>query len=111
MEADKNLENWDNFITDNFLKPDMVKDENMPFVCVDIEIITYKDEAKIRTFLENNAERYIFDLNKTNATKLKELGLKSPKQTIGKILYFKKGLARNPDTNKEVDTLRIYKIS
>jgi hypothetical protein len=88
----------------------MVKDDTIPYVCVDIEIITYKDEAKIRTYLENNAERYIFDLNKTNATKLKELGIKSPKQTIGKILYFKKALARNPDTNKEVDSLRICKV-
>jgi len=88
----------------------MVKDDTIPYVCVDIEIITYRDEAKIRTYLENNAERYIFDLNKTNATKLKELGIKSPKQTIGKILYFKKALARNPDTNKEVDSLRICKV-
>jgi hypothetical protein len=106
--GNNNLDNWDKY-SSNFLKADDVKNEQDAYVCIAVEEAD-DDIPKIRITLEREERDYSFDLNKTNIAKLKELGIKSPKGIIGKKLYFKKVLARNPVTNKEVDSLRIYKV-
>lgn len=105
---DNTLDSWDKF-SSNFIKASDVSSENDAYVCIGVEQ-TEDDQPKIRTTLERNEKEFTFDLNKTNINKLKELNLKSPKALIGKKIYFKKALARNPKTNLEVDSLRIYKI-
>lgn len=110
MEND-NLNSWDEFVSGNFLKAIDINSGEDAYVCVDVEQVDRDGQPQIRLHLERNEKESEFDLNKTNAKKLKELGIESPKQTIGKKLYFKKVLVRNPKTNQEVESLRIYKIN
>ena len=113
MENQKdNLDSWDNFTGNNFLKPIHVVSESQSFICTDIEIVedAVTKVPRPRITLEFNEIAYEFDLNKTNSSKLKELGVKVPRQLIGKKVYFKKVLVRDPKKNMEVDGLRIHKI-
>lgn len=105
---DKELDSWDKF-TSNFIKASDVSNESEAYVCISVEQ-TDDDQPKVRLTLERGEREFIFDLNKTNINNLKDLKVESPKKLIGKKIYFKKVLARNPNTNKEVDSLRIYKI-
>ena len=75
-----------------------------------IELIDTEDRNCPRITIERNGKEFEFDLNKTNAKNLKELGIKTPKEVIGKKIYFKKALVRNPKTNQEVEGLRICRI-
>jgi len=109
MEND-NLDSWDNFVSGNFLKAADVNGQDDAYVCTSVEVVKRDDKENIRLQLERNEKESEFDLNKTNAKKLKELGVESPKSVIGKKIYFKKALVRNPKTGAEVESLRIYKI-
>ena len=112
MEKNDKLDSWDNFISDNFLKAIEVKSEEDEFVCTSINIFTDENNSqRPRLELERNKTKWIFDLNKTNAKKVSELGVQTPRQLIGKTIYFRKVLVRNPQTNQEVDGLRISKIN
>lgn len=102
--------NWDNYIN-NFLKANDVLSDSQAFVVVNVESVLTKDDNKnLRLMMENNQNTYNFDLNKTNAVFLKKSGVKSPKEILGKKIFFKKVLVRNPKTNQEVEGLRISKV-
>jgi len=105
------LESWDGFLSGNWLKADKLTSESQAFVCVSAEIITDKisQKPKIQLNLESNSIRYKFDLNVAN-TKIVKSAVSNPKSIVGKKIYFKKVLARNPKLDKEVDSLRINKI-
>lgn len=106
--SEKDLDSWDKF-SSNFIKAADVASENDAYVCIGVNQ-TEDDLPKVRLTLEMEENEYSFDLNKTNIGKLKELKIESPRKLIGKKIYFKKVLARNPSTKKEVDSLRVYKI-
>lgn len=113
MEQEQvNLDSWDDYISGNFLKAVNVNSEEDAFVVLAVEQGTEPDGQgkRIRLHLQRNEIEYDFDLNKTNSAKLKELGSESPKTLIGKKIYFRKVLVRNPKTNMEVDGLRISKL-
>ena len=114
MENDSQLDSWDNFVSGNFLKASDVSSQEDAYVVVNVEIAERKDgdivKQNVRLHLERNEKETEFDLNKTNAKKIKELGINSPRALIGKKIYFKKALVRNPKTNAEVESLRIYKL-
>lgn len=105
---------WDEFISGNFIKTDNVTSENDAFICVNVSFAiderSEDKERRVRLSLERDGGKWDMDLNKTNASKCKELGIKAPKDLTGKKIYFKKVLVRNPKINKEVESLRIYKI-
>lgn len=106
------MDNWDDYISGAFLKAVHVNSEAESFVVKDIE--EFEDprdgSKRPRLTLDKSGKEFIFDLNKTNSVKLKELGIAGPTALKGKKLYFKKALVRNPKTNAEVDGLRISKI-
>ncbi len=104
------LDSWDEYISGNFLKAINVENENDVFVCINISPIQIDDDVRLRLTLEKKEIEYQFDLNKTNAKKAKDLGLATPKAFIGKKLFFKKALVRDPKKNVEVEGLRIFKI-
>lgn len=114
MEKQKdNLDSWDTFASGNFLKAINVRSEEDAFVCTNVEETSDRDDKEktiVRLTLERNENDFLFDLNKTNIAKIVDTGIKSPKALIGKKIYFKKALVRNPKTNKEVEGLRIWKI-
>ena len=103
-------ESWDDYVSGNFLKAVNVQSENDAFVCTAIEEVTQEQVTKPRLTLERNGNEWEFDLNKTNSQKCATLGIASPSALVGKKIYFKKALVRNPKTNQEVDSLRISKI-
>lgn len=111
-EQDTSLDSWDDFISGNFLKAANVNSEEEEFVVTEVSQGSDPDGQgkRVRLHLERNNQSFDFDVNKTNALKLKELGIASPKGLIGKKLSFKKVLVRNPKTNTEVDGLRIHKV-
>jgi len=106
------LDNWDDFTSGSFLKAINVNSDQDAFSIKEVdEFEDLRDNTtKPRLTLIRGDKEYIFDLNKTNAARLKELGVVSPIALKGKKLYFKKALVRNPKTNMEVDGLRIAKI-
>lgn len=111
MENNNELDSWDEFTGSNFLKAIDVSSEEEQFVCSKVEMFTDdSNQKKPRIELESDGKTWTFDLNKTNSKKIDELGVKSPRALIGKIIQFRKVLVRNPKTNQEVDGLRISKI-
>ena len=110
MQNVKELDSWDEYISGNFLKAINVENENDVFVCIDVNLIQVDNDLKIRLTLEKKGIEFLFDLNKTNAKKSKDLGIASPKALLGKKIYFKKALVRDPKKNVEVEGLRIFKI-
>ena len=111
MENEPTTDSWDGFISGNFLRAIDVQSENDAYVVVDVTLKEDPDKKiKIQLNLQRNELNSDFQLNKTNAKKLKELGIISPKALIGKKVYFRKALVRSPKTNQEVESLRIAKI-
>lgn len=114
MEEQKNVGEWDSYIS-NFLKAADVESEDQPFVVISIEELDTRGDKAVEKFirlhLEEKEIKYVFDLNKTNAVFLKaEGGIKHPKDIVGKKIYFKKVMVRNPQLNKEVEGVRICKV-
>ncbi len=110
MEKENQLDSWDDFTGGNFLKAADVASEEDAYVVVSVGVSEREDRTSVKLSLERNEKESEFELNKTNANKLKELDVASPKSLTGKKIYFKKALVRNPTTNKEVEGLRIYKV-
>lgn len=110
MEEQKSVGEWDSYIS-NFLKATDVESENQPFIVISMEEIENRGEKAIRLHLEEKGIKYAFDLNKTNAVFLKtKAEIKHPRDVIGKKLYFKKVMVRNPQLNQEVEGIRICKV-
>jgi hypothetical protein len=110
MSNKANDTSWDGLVTE-YLKPSDFSEPSGFVICSDVEV-NEKDNKpymKLSVTLNNGSEK-IWDLNKTNRSKLQELGLKAPKEAIGKKIWYKVVLATNPTTKKEVDALRIAKI-
>jgi len=110
-EQKKSTDSWDEYVSGDFLKSINVTNEQEEFVCVNIEETETDDRKVLRMKLERNGNSWDFDLNKTNAAFLKENGIETPSQVVGKKISFKKVLVRNPQTNKEVEGLRINKVA
>ena len=106
-EKQTSVESWDGLLK-NYLKADNLKESEEKLVCTevnvegtDMELVVERNEGK---------EKFVFSLNVTNKVFLKNNEISAPKEVIGKVLTFKKVLVMNPNTKKEVDSLRINKI-
>jgi len=111
MENDnqKRLSSWDEYVSGNFLKAANVNSEQEAFVVKNVSEVERDEKPQIRLTLERNGTDWDFDVNKTNAKKLQE-SVDSPKNLVGKKIYFRKALVRNPKTNQEVESLRVSKV-
>lgn len=109
MDEQKSVGEWDSYIS-NFLKHTDVTSEDQIFVVISTEEVDNRGEKTIRLHLESKEIKYLFDLNKTNSVFVKNVGIKHPNEVIGKKLCFKIVMARNPQLNKEVESLRIIKV-
>jgi len=96
MEND--LNNWDGFLGSNWLSVDDVKSETDPFVCIKMELDT--ENVRPMLVLEKENVEYKISLNVTNANFVKDQGVKSPKDLIGKKVFFRKTLAFSPSAKK-----------
>ena len=103
------------YASGNFLKAVNVTSEKDEFAITDVEETKGKDKQGkeyevLRLTLINNGTEYEFDLNKTNIKFLVTKGYIEPTNLIGKKICFRKALVRNPQTNQEVEGLRIYDV-
>lgn len=110
MENQTNTDSWDSFTGGAYLKAADLTDEKLGYVCMEVKAAVVDSKPIVRLVLALNGKEYLFDLNKTNAKKSKELGITSPSKCLGKTFFFKKVLVRNPKTNQEVDGLRISAV-
>jgi len=104
-ETQTSKDSWDGILV-NYLKAENLKLQEEKFVCLGVAVKIKEIELE----LEQGTERYVFSLNVTNKLYLKNNGLAAPKEVIGKTLTLKKVLATNPQTKKEVESLRICGI-
>jgi hypothetical protein len=109
-EKREDLSSWDDFVNGTFLKAINIRSPEDGYICIHITKIIEGETKRLRLTLEREEQEYEFDLNKTNAKKTVELGIKKPSDLLEKKLFFKKVLVRNPKTNQEVEGLRIWKI-
>jgi hypothetical protein len=109
--TDENLGSWDDFTGSDFLTAPDVKNEDHEFVCTGLEF----DRENLRPILVLDSGEELkgkkFSLNVTNSKFIKEAGVDTPKACIGKKLKFKKVLVNNPQTKKEVESLRIRSVA
>lgn len=105
-----NDNSWDGLTTE-YLKASDLKEPKGKLICHDLDVGEKDGKVfmKLDVRLPDGIEK-VWDLNKTNRSKLQELGIKTPREVIGKAIYYKVVLATNPTTKKEVDALRIDKI-
>ncbi len=108
-ETNGKLDSWDGFLGSNFLNAEDVDGENQPFVCISTELDTENDRPIL--ILEHNGIKSKFSLNVTNSNFIKNVGIKSPKDVVGKKIYFRKVMVTSPKTKKEVESLRISKVA
>jgi len=109
----KEIGDWETYISNSFLKADNVENTDDKFLVKSIEEVIDERDKKtkvVRLHLAIDDKKFMFDLNKTNATFLKTNGITHPKELVGKLLQFVKVKVRNPTTNIEVDSLRICKV-
>lgn len=101
--SETTTESWDGLLV-NYLKADNLKEQQEDFGCINVEV----QEKEMTLHLEREGDKpFLFGLNTTNKVFLKNNGIASPKDVIGKKITIKKVLAMNPTTKKEVDSLRI----
>lgn len=103
-----NLDSWDGFLGSNWLGVDDVKAETDAFVCIKVELDT--ENTRPMLILERSEISYKLSLNVTNSNFLHEAKIGSPKDLVGKKLFFRKTMAFSPSAKKDVPTLRIAKV-
>jgi len=108
MTGNESLDNWDGFLGSNWLSVDDVKSEADAFVCVKVELDAENNRPML--ILEREQVSYKLSLNVTNANFVKDAGVKSPKDLVGKKFFFRKTMAFSPSAKKDVQTLRIAKV-
>ena len=79
-----NLESWDGFLGSNFLNSTDVNNEDHKFVCVGTEFD--QENSRPILILESSGVKAKFSLNVTNSNFVKNSGITSPKDAIGKTL-------------------------
>ncbi len=98
MTGNENLDSWDGFLGSNWLSVDDVKSEEDAFICVKVELDT--ENVRPMLVLEKDEIEYKISLNVTNANFVKDEGLTSPKDLIGKKIFFRKSMAFSPSAKK-----------
>ena len=94
----------------DFLKAINVTSENEAFAVTEVTEIKRNEKDELRITVQKEGHDYDFDLNKTNIAFLLKAGVNHPHELIGRKLFFRKALVRNPKTNLEVEGLRICKL-
>ena len=101
---------WDDFAGE-YLKTDLIQEFPVKLVVKNIETEYSKDDKPMLLMeTEYRGRSWKLNLNKTNQMFLRNNGIKSPNDIVGKTLTFEKTKVRNPATNSMVDSFLINKI-
>ena len=98
MTGNENLDSWDGFLGSNWLSVEDVKSETDAFVCIKVEFDA--ENTRPMLVLERNTISHKMSLNVTNANFVKDAGLNSPKDIVGKKIFFRKTMAFSPSAKK-----------
>lgn len=104
-ENETSADSWDGLLS-NYLKAENLEAQEEILVCIGLNV----KEKDMDLQIERLGKKYLFGMNITNKVFLKTNGIDAPKDVIGKKLTFTKVKATNPNTHKEVDSLRITKV-
>ena len=107
-EQGMEMDNWDGFLGSAFLGVEGIKTEQDVFVCIGVELDAENHRPML--ILEKDNVKQKYSLNVTNSNFVKDAGMKSPKEIVGKKVFFRKTMAFSPSAKKDVPTLRISKI-
>jgi len=103
-------ESWDGFI-DNYLKAEHVKAWPCKVFCAfSNSSLSRDDKPQLICDVQYDGQKFKWDCNKTNMKKLRDLGIKNPKELQNKSIFFDKIRVQNPSTGKTVDSLEVVKI-
>lgn len=106
MSEQKSIDSWDGLLI-NYLKAENLQSEEDVYVCTGLE----RNDEELNLLLEFKKKKWVFSMNKTNMNFLKsESKMEAPRDVIGKKITFRKTMATNPTTHKEVPSLRINKV-
>lgn len=99
-------DSWDKYTGKQWIKAEQVTSEDQPFVVLSVDV---DENDRPLLELQSGEVKGAFTVNVTNALKLKE-HISSPKQLVGKKIFFRKVAVTNPQTKKEVDSLRVQRV-
>ncbi len=103
-------DSWDNFI-DNYLKAEHVKEWPCKAYCAFVNSsLDRKDKVQLICDLQYDGQKFKWQANINNMKKLRELGMKSPKDIQNHSIFFEKIRVQNPATGKTVDSLEVVKV-
>lgn len=101
---------FDDFLG-NWLKAEHIKNWPALIVVVNIKAeFNENDEANLILDVNYLTKKFKFQLNKTNINIVKDAGIKSPKDLVGKKITLKQVMNFNPQIKKKVPSLEIEKI-
>ena len=108
--TEPSLENWDDFLG-KFLKHEHVKSWPAVFVVTAVKG-SYNGDEKAHVIYSGEylMKKKDWEPNKTNIDIIRGAGITSPRQLIGKKIYFKEVMNFNPNLKKKVPSLEIEKI-
>lgn len=106
-EEEPNLDSWEDFAGD-YLKTDLIKEFPVKLPVINISSSFSEDKKPMLEIeTEYNEKPWKLNINKTNQNWLRNHGIRSPKQVIGKILVFDKIKVRNPGSGLMQDSFVI----
>ena len=108
-EEQMSTDSWDGLLG-NYLKAEDVKEKEGKFPIIGVRAFSDEGEVKVQLDVEVGSFKKIWDLNMTNRTACKASGF-TPKEMIGKFVYWEKSKAMNPSLKKEVPVLRVVKVA
>lgn len=101
---------WTDF-AGKYLKANMIEKWPSKHAILNIEAhYDDDDEAHLLIQVEALNKKWKIELNKTNQKILKDLGIKAPKELIGKVITFEKIKTMNPSTKERVDSFSVLSI-
>ncbi len=109
QEKEVSINSWDGFTGTNFLKAEHLESNEDTFVCKKVSID--EKNQRPRLTLEKDGDTYEFDLNVTNSNTIRDLGVKAPKDLMGKMITFVKVYRYSPKEKKDVESLGIKTVS
>lgn len=108
-ETQPRLDTWDDFAGE-YIKAEFIKQFPAKLPVINLHGSNEDGKNKLICDVEFNKRKWKFDLNRTNQNFLRNNGIKTPAELIGRILIVDKIKVRSPLTNSMVDSLIINKI-
>ena len=103
-------ESWDGFI-ETFFKAEHVKAWPCKVLVTFVHSSLSRDnKPQLICDIQYNGQKFKWDCNKTNMKRLRNFGVRTPKELQDHTITFDKIRVQNPSTGKTVDSLEVVKV-